>query len=278
MDKRIEPKADKRAWWILGIYLVVNCVIFSTSRQMEVLRLGEGESAAAIWMFEITSHFAVFVAAGIIPVLLSRFPLSIENWPRRIPVYAAGFAVFTVFHILLMVGLRHILYPLIETGSYNFGVLRWEPWVYEIRKDFMAYSMILSLFLVSRHLAQTQFEAEMAKQDARDTGRISLPSGGRTIFLEAKNIHHVKAAGNYVEVHTEAKTHLVRMTLSAIEKLLFEAGQHIRIHRSYIVRTKAIRAIAPDGSGETELILSDNLTFPVSRKYRNQVLSATQKS
>lgn len=275
MKTRVEHDADRFTWLILIVYLIITCIVISTSRQMDFARTQNGESGALVWMFEITSHLATAISAILVPVFINRFPISAENWLRRLPIYGLGIIIFSAIHILLMVAMRSLAYPLFESGTYHFGLLEIEPWIYEIRKDILTFFMILTLFLSARHIFQLRLEAKIAREDAKDTGRLSLTSGGRTIFLDAADVQYVKAAGNYVEVFTQSGMHLVRMTLSTMEKLLNTTGQHIRVHRSYIVNLRSIKTISPNGKGEVILILSINQKLPVGRKYKTKVTQMT---
>lgn len=78
--------------------------------------------------------------------------------------------------------------------------------------------------------------------------------------------------GDYVEVGTAAKTHLVRMTLAQLEASLAAAGApHIRVHRSYIVNPDEVREIAPTGEGGVVIALNSGAEIPGSRRYRENV-------
>lgn len=275
MDKRVEHEADHFTWLILIGYLIVTCIVISTSRNMDFARSQNGESDSLVWMFEITSHLATATSAILAPVFLNLFPISTDNWQRRLPIYGLGLIIFSIIHILLMVAMRSLAYPLLESGTYHFGLMELEPWIYEIRKDALTFFMIVTLFLSARHFFQLHLEANTARKDAKDTGRLSLTSGGRTIFLEAADVHYVKAAGNYVEVFTQSGMHLVRMTMFTMEKLLNTTGQHIRVHRSYIVNLLSIKAISANGKGEAILIMSSNQELPVGRKYKTKVTQMT---
>ncbi len=95
---------------------------------------------------------------------------------------------------------------------------------------------MLMFALVVALAMQNQLESRAVDEVASREHRLMLKSGGRTILLNAGDVIHAKAAGNYVEVSTAGKTHLVRMTLTELERLLEETGgSHVRVHRSHIV-------------------------------------------
>ena len=277
MNERIEPQADRITWIVILVILLISLLVVSTTKLMEMGVDVGAEKIKAVWLDEISSHSAILLAALIIPLWLSRFPLSIDNWAIRFPIYLICFLCFSAFHIIFMVSLRHGLYPFLVGHNYESSLLSQDVWIYELRKDFMAFLMILGIFLTTRLLFQFKLEANLARQDARDTGRITLKSGGRMLFMEAEEILYAKAAGNYVEVFTENTMHLVRITLSSPEALLGEAGHHLRVHRSYIVQKNAISEMKPNGEGEAVIFVSNQVQIPVSRNFRSKVSNALGK-
>ena len=269
MEKTQDQISDKATWLVISVFVVLSCLIQVSSKAMEAARRAVDSNLAAEWLFEISSHAAILAATLIIPYLLYRFPLSVENWNRRWPVYFLGFIGFVFIHVSLMVAIRIPIFPMLADGPYDFGYFTWEPWIYEARKDALTYLTFLSLFLIARQVGQLKIEASAARKEARDTGRLTLKCGGKIIFLSAEEILYAKAAANYVEVFTETGQHLARMTLSSLEALLLETStNHMRIHRSYLVNSEPIRTITPGGDGDAVITLKSGEELPFSRKYR----------
>lgn len=265
----LEKSADKLSFIFLTLFMVLSLIVLSTTMQLEAVRDGQNLNPLIPWVTEATSHFSVIIAALTIPLMLTQYPISLDNIVRRLPVLIAGFAAFTILHILMMVALRKGLFPVLIGRKHEFGLLEPSVWLYEVRKDFMSYIYILAGFIANRHIAQLSLEAKAARSEAQSSGRLTLKSGGRVIFLAADEIIWAKSASNYVEVHTESGEHLARMTLSNLEKLLKDAGDnHIRAHRSYLIKRSAIREIIPTGDGDAKVILTNGTALPSSRKYR----------
>ena len=78
---------------------------------------------------------------------------------------------------------------------------------------------------------------------------------------------HVEAAGNYVEFHTAAKTHLVRGTLASWEARLTARG-FVRVHRSRLLNLKRIVALQWRPSGDFEVRLDTGESVPGSRRFK----------
>ena len=91
MEKTQDQISDKATWLVISVFVVLSCLIQVSSKAMEAARRAVDSNLAAEWLFEISSHAAILAATLIIPYLLYRFPLSVENWNRRWPVYFLGF-------------------------------------------------------------------------------------------------------------------------------------------------------------------------------------------
>lgn len=97
--------------------------------------------------------------------------------------------------------------------------------------------------------------------------RILIRGGGRGFFLAVNDIQRIAAAGNYVEVHTRDKVHLVRESLSAFIAQL-DPAEFLRVHRSHVVRIGFIAELRPLAHGDYELVLKDDQRVGLSRRYK----------
>jgi DNA-binding LytR/AlgR family response regulator len=141
--------------------------------------------------------------------------------------------------------------------------------LYEYRKDLLPYAVVVLFLSLTRGIELAKREADMARREARDTGRLTLKSGGRTIFLDAASLDWASAAGNYVEIRANGVTHLVRIGLAALEQQLAEAKvPAVRVHRSRLVNRDKVREIMPTGDGDFRLRLADGSELRGSRRYR----------
>lgn len=94
-------------------------------------------------------------------------------------------------------------------------------------------------------------------------------SPGLTVRID--EIRAVKAAGNYVEVHTDARRPmLVRSTLAAVEEQLVH-DRFVRVHRSTIANLSRVVAVTRKRSGGCSLRFDSGLEISVSRTYAKQV-------
>jgi len=264
-----DKRADQTALIYIGIFTFLSWVILSNSDHLENLRDGVPGPWVEPWLTQGTSHIAILIVIACVPILLSRFPLTLENWKRRIPVYIAGFAVFGAAHIFLMMVLRGLSFPVILGRAHEQSLWKLGLWIYELPKDGYTYLLVLSVFLTGRHIEQLRLEAANAKKEARETGRLRLKSGGRILFLNADEILRAQAASNYVDIKTPSGQHFIRMTLTSLERLIREAGEtHVRVHRSHLVNRSKIREVSPQSDGRLFITLENGARLPVGQKYK----------
>jgi two-component system LytT family response regulator len=107
--------------------------------------------------------------------------------------------------------------------------------------------------------------------------RFIVKSKGRVIFLNPRDIDWVEAAANYVRLHTESGSYLVRETIGQVAQRL-EGSQFARIHRSIVVNLIKIREVVPCNSGEYIVVLQTGKEVPCSRKYRASIKNLLAKS
>ena len=98
--------------------------------------------------------------------------------------------------------------------------------------------------------------------------RLVVKTGGRVSFLLTSEIDWIEAEGNYVNVHTARKSHLLRESISSLEAQL-DPKEFIRIHRSTIVNLRRIKELQPWSHGEYHVILHDGTELTLSRNYRD---------
>jgi two-component system, LytTR family, response regulator len=105
---------------------------------------------------------------------------------------------------------------------------------------------------------------------AKSGDRFIVKSGGRITWVRTEEIVWIEAADNYVELHLEEKSHLLRETLNAIEARL-GADDFIRISRSVIVKRSRIRELQRLFYGGYEVIMQNGARLTLSRRYRDKL-------
>jgi len=100
--------------------------------------------------------------------------------------------------------------------------------------------------------------------------RFLVKSAGRVLFVGFDEIDWIESSGNYVRLHAAGRMHLMRETMSSIERRL--AGRRFaRVHRTRIVNIDRVAALHARGNGEYDVELRDGTKFPVGRAYREEL-------
>ena len=91
-------------------------------------------------------------------------------------------------------------------------------------------------------------------------------SDNEKVLVPVKEIKWVDAAGDYMCVHTEKDTHVLRITMKKLQSLLDEK-QFARIHKSTMVNLHHVISIKPLRNNESIVTLNDDIELKVSRNY-----------
>ncbi len=285
---RTAIELESRREWHAGLLaLIFAGVILASTMVVEVMSYiteVERDRAELFWgqMLggEISSRVVLLALfPGLIKLVIA-LPLTTDSWLRRLPFYLTAMTIYSALHVLLMVLMRKGFTPLLFDFPYKFvaaGQSLSTNFFYEFRKDIVTFWLFVSLVYGFKHMSDLRQELAAAKREARQHNRVTLKCGGRSIFLDAQNVEWANAAGNYVEIGTDGKTHLARITLSALEQQLTLAGADIvRVHRSWLVNRSAISEIRNSSGGDQQAIMHSGLTVPVSRRFRDQLHQDTK--
>jgi len=96
--------------------------------------------------------------------------------------------------------------------------------------------------------------------------QLLIKQPGRLYFVPTAQVQYLEATGNYVTVHAQGQAHVLRTTLSQLERQL-DPGVFLRIHRSLIVNTQQVKELRPWAHGEYLLTLHEGQHLTSSRSY-----------
>lgn len=110
------------------------------------------------------------------------------------------------------------------------------------------------------------------KQDAA-VPKLLIDDGERMVVVSPESIYYAIPNKRFLEIHTEEKVIMSRMTLQELEEQL-NGHQFFRAHRSYLVNLNHVLEITPWFNGTSNLTLKDkNRTrIPVSRSASKAIL------
>lgn len=134
-----------------------------------------------------------------------------------------------------------------------------------------------------RTAAPSDFESRLAAlldqtaDRSRSEDRLAIKVEGRIIFVRIGDVDWVEAHDNHVRLHVGPRTHVVRGTLTALERRL-PAPRFLRAHRSAMVNIDRIAEVQPWFGGDFVIILTDGTRITSGRTYRERVQEFLRRS
>lgn len=101
--------------------------------------------------------------------------------------------------------------------------------------------------------------------------RFVVKDRGRFLLLRADKVEWIESAANYVELHAQEHSHLIRMTMAELEDRL-DPVQFARIHRSTIVNIDHVKEIIAEWHGDFTVVMLDGTSLRMGRAFRNRLL------
>ena len=108
-----------------------------------------------------------------------------------------------------------------------------------------------------------------------ESDSLAVPARDGLLRVPVKSIDWLQAEDNYVRLHAAGRSHLLRTTLSALEKRL-GAQDFVRIHRSAMVSVPRIAMFKRMASDRYTVILTNGTQLRVSRACRKRVVAAME--
>ncbi len=97
---------------------------------------------------------------------------------------------------------------------------------------------------------------------------LHIKDRGQISRVDIETIEWIDAAGDYMCLHAEGKTHILRETMKNMEKRL-NPELFQRVHRSTIVNISKVKELQPTSGGKYQITLESGADLQVSRNYRN---------
>ena len=99
---------------------------------------------------------------------------------------------------------------------------------------------------------------------------LTVRDGRRIHRVPTRRISYIEAAGDYMAVHAEGETHIMRTTMKALVDQL-NPQRFQRIHRSTIVNVEQVTKLDTHMNGEYFVELNDGTRLKLSRKFRDSL-------
>jgi two-component system LytT family response regulator len=167
------------------------------------------------------------------------------------------------FDVLAAVGAKRMPVVIFVTAHDRFALQAFEAEAIDyLLKPFGAERVQKSLerardFLAggARRKLERQYAGLLrATSDVRERPCILVKKRERVIVLHPEEIDFVEAYGDYVRLHVGAESHLLRGTLTDMERRLKPDG-FVRIHRSRLVNWRRVREFIADRDHDPVVVL-----------------------
>ncbi len=105
----------------------------------------------------------------------------------------------------------------------------------------------------------------------RQTARLPIQRGDRTVFVHEDDIVAASAAHGYSYIYLNTERVLVNYSLTELEQRL--SSSFFRVHRSYLANLNRLVELRPDFKGALVLVMDDQATtrIPVSRRQAQEL-------
>ena len=97
---------------------------------------------------------------------------------------------------------------------------------------------------------------------------LHIKDRGQITRVNIATVEWIDAAGDYMCLHAEGKTHILRETMKNMEKRL-DPEIFQRVHRSTIINISKVKELQPTKGGKYQITLESGAQLQVSRNYRD---------
>jgi LytTr DNA-binding domain len=273
LAQQLKPATARRIfWWQMAFF----GLLLPVSALADRARLGHPVPLAAPLVWEFSSNLLLWLLIPALSGWLARFPVLVTRWWRSLPAHLLATVPFSLAHTLGMVALRKLAYWC-AGAHYDFGAFL-DNWIYEYRKDFTTYWLLLSillgfrmygLWLDTRPLRAAKLTPQACIPDPPQD-RLVVRKLNREFILNCADIDRLESDGNYVVVHAAGQRYRLRESLNGLAQRL-GAQRFARVHRTQVVNLDRIREIQPWDHGDYRIVLKDGNFVNFSRRYRNRL-------
>lgn len=151
---------------------------------------------------------------------------------------------------------------ILTTSDSNFALSAFE---YTCIIDYLVKPINLPRFVKAVAKAESPGNNTSAQNEEDETNELYVNIDRRLVKILIPDIYLIEAKGDYINIKTETKNHMVHTTLKNIESKLPD-HTFLKIHRSYIINVKKIIDI------EDNSVLIKKEVIPVSRSNRPELM------
>src|SRR5262245_52736288 len=129
-----------------------------------------------------------------------------------------------------------------------------------------------TLELGQQHAPARQLAALLEELDSKHNylERIPIPQKGRFLFFNVRDLDWIEAEGNYLRLHGNGTSYLMRGNMTEMERKL-DPAKFMSIHRSTIVNLQRIREVQPWFRGHHRVVMNSGQELKLSRYQKDKL-------
>ncbi len=217
--------------------------------------------------------FSIAVQAGVgnlipavIGAMLIRLAL-LRLVPRSGPwLQAMLHAGLAILFALFWLWLQSVLLGSLRAGSldgFTVRLLAGRGAGWQLMQGLTTYAVIA--LLVQREIDRRQALSEQPARsgEAAERQQVFVKEDDEFRPLDPARIIFARGADDYVELVTDAGTHLARMTLARCAEQL--GANFLRVHRSFVINAARVARVEPSGDGRMLVVMENGETIQTSR-------------
>jgi DNA-binding LytR/AlgR family response regulator len=269
------------AWTFYGLLFASQNYLQAIYRGLEA----DWQSALSVWL---TCAYSWAALTPLIITVARRFRYPRVHLPWAVLVHVPLAVLASLIILAVYTGVRFLIFR----EAVDFPKLV----VGEFRVTMIVYFVVIGItYAVDRFSprAMTAAASETVRDTPADTvpppeaphletpvmvpaakpafaDRLSVRQNGSIVLIKVDEIDLVTSDGNYVRLHINGRSHLLRDTMKAMEQKL-DPAEFLRVRRSAMVRISAIKEIHPLFNGEFEIRLVSGKKVASSRRYKRNL-------
>ncbi len=278
MEVRLSP----RRVWILAV-VVWSCIALFHYLQFFLQHLTYGRDF--LWLASllefIVNYYSWLAIAYIIVRLGKRYRIQRNGWLTPLLVHFSACALLALAHIGIITGMLWTL-KRSELALMRFGQVYVDVLLQLFHFEFLLYWVVLGLsygyeFYVQRMQALPVSQATPNVKETTYLTTLPIKHDNKTLFLETERIDWLEASDNYIKVHTNKTSYLVRERMHVLERKL-SPKRFQRIHRSIMINMDRLREIRRADDGTYNVVLHNNQILPISRRRQQKLRKSVANS
>ncbi|HVH68819.1 MAG TPA: LytTR family DNA-binding domain-containing protein [Gemmatimonadales bacterium] len=230
-------------------------------------------SHATAWWQALAASLSMWYLWGLLSLVVAwlarRFRVDRANFGRHFFIHLGASLDLALVQLLATVGVQDLLHT--AAGEpFGFAQKLVDNFTLLYHWNVLIYWTILAVV----HARDYHHDLEQRRAALRPViERLLVESNGHGVFVRTSDIDWMEAAKNYVRLHLGDRTHVLRSTLSALERRL-DPERFRRVSRSALVNLDRVREVQPWFHGDAIVILETGARVTLSRRYRRNLLAS----